>query len=295
MDLRELEWFVALAEAEHVTETSEALNISQPTLSRAVGRLEKHFGVQLFERSGNRIRLNRYGEVLRAHALRSLGEITTAEQRISSMIDPGKGIISLAFVTSYGSWLVPQLIQEYLRDAPEARFILEGAAAGHVLEMLRNQAVDVAIISPEPRDEAIDWHPIAREPLRLVVPDSHRFAGRKAIDLAEAASESFLALRPEFGLRQISDALCTAAGFAPSISVEATELPTLWGLVRAGMGVSILPASIRGPLSKDTQQVPLTDEGAVRVAGAAVLANRRQPRPVALFIDFLRAHPLLRP
>lgn len=294
MDLRELEWFVALAESEHVTETSEALNISQPTLSRAVGRLEKHFGVQLFERSGNRIRLNRYGEVLRAHALRSLGEITTAEQRISSMIDPGKGIISLAFVTSYGSWLVPQLIQEYRRDAPEARFILEGAAAGHVLEMLRNQAVDVAIISPEPRDEAIDWHPIAREPLRLVVPDSHRFAGRKAIDLAEAASESFLALRPEFGLRQISDALCTAAGFAPSISVEATELPTLWGLVRAGMGVSILPASIRGPLSKDTHQVPLTDEGAVRVAGAAVLANRRQPPPVALFIDFLRAHPLLR-
>lgn len=295
MDLRELEWFVALAESEHVTETSEALSISQPTLSRAVGRLEKHFGVQLFERSGNRIRLNRYGEVLRAHALRSLGEISTAEQRISSMIDPGKGIISLAFVTSYGSWLVPQLIQEYRRDAPEARFILEGAAAGHALEMLRNQAVDVAIISPEPRDEAIDWHPIAREPLRLVVPDGHRFAGRKAIDLAEAAAETFLALRPEFGLRQISDALCTASGFAPTISVEATEIPTLWGLVRAGMGVSILPASIRGPLSKGTQQVPLTDDGAVRVAGAAVLANRRQPPPVALFIDFLRAHPLLRP
>jgi LysR family transcriptional activator of glutamate synthase operon len=295
MDLRELEWFVALAESEHVTETSEGLSISQPTLSRAVGRLEKHFGVQLFERSGNRIRLNRYGEVLRAHALRSLGEISTAEQRISSMIDPGKGIISLAFVTSYGSWLVPQLIQEYRRDAPEARFILEGAAAGHALEMLRNQAVDVAIISPEPRDEAVDWHPIAQEPLRLVVPDGHRLAGRKAIDLAEAASESFLALRPEFGLRQISDALCTASGFTPGISVEATEIPTLWGLVRAGMGVSILPASIRGPLSKGTQQVPLTDEGAIRVAGAAVMANRRQPPPVALFIDFLRAHPLLRP
>ncbi|GAA0564170.1 LysR family transcriptional regulator [Saccharopolyspora erythraea] len=294
MELRELEWFVALAETEQVTRTAERLHVTQPTLSRAVNRLEKHFGTRLFDRVGKRLRLNRYGEVVRAHAARVLGEIDAAEQRVGAMLDPQRGVVSLGFVTSYGAWLVPQLVQEYRQQAPSAQFMLEGGPADAVLDMLRHESVDAAFCSPEPRDEDIHWHPIAEEPLRLVVNENHPLATAKRIELADASGETFVALRPEFGLRQITDVLCNKAGFTPAVALEATEIPTLWGLVGAGAGVAVLPAATRGPLTRGTKQLSIKDAGAVRTAGFATLATRKVSPPVARFVEFVHSHPVIR-
>ena len=294
MELRELEWFVALADSEQVTRTAERLHITQSTLSRAINRVERHFGTALFDRTGKRLRLNRYGEVARAHAARVLGEIDAAEQRVAAMLDPHSGVVSLGFVTSYGAWLVPRLMQEYREQAPSAQFLLEGGAADEVLDMLRHESVDATICSPQPRDEDIHWHPIAVEPLRLVVGQHHPLAAAKKIDLAEVAGETFVALRPEFGLRQIFEALCAKAGFTPEVAVEATEIPTLWGLVDAGAGVAVLPAAASGPRPKGTKQLVITNSEAVRTAGFATLAERRQSPPVARFIEFVHRHPLIR-
>ncbi|MEV0084707.1 LysR family transcriptional regulator [Saccharopolyspora sp. NPDC050642] len=294
MEIRDLEWFVALAETEQVTRTAEGLHITQPTLSRAVNRLEKHFGTSLFDRTGKRLRLNRYGEVVRAHAARVLGEIDAAEQRIGAMLDPQSGVVSLGFVTSFGSWLVPRLMQEYRQQAASTQFLLEGGPADQVLDMLRHESVDAAICSPQPRDEDIHWHPIAEEPLRLVVGDQHPLANAKKIDLARVSDETFVALRPEFGLRQIFDALCTKAGFTPAVVVEATEIPTLWGLVASGAGVAVLPVPTPGPLPKGTKQLFIKDSGAVRTAGFATLSTRQQSPPVARFIEFVHDHPLIK-
>ncbi|WP_344683699.1 LysR family transcriptional regulator [Saccharopolyspora taberi] len=293
VELRELEWFVALAETEQVTQTAERLHIAQPTLSRAIGRLENHFGVHLFDRSGKRLRLNRYGEVVRAHAIRVLGEVEAAQQRIASMIDPQCGVVSLAFVTSYGSWLVPRLVQEYRQGTPGVQFLLEGGPADTVVDLLRNESVDAAFCSPQPRDEDIHWHPIAKESLRLAVHDQHPLAQVKKIEMAELAGEVFVALRPEFGLRQIADALCSEAGFTPTVAMEATEIPTLWGLVGAGSGIAVLPATPRGALTKGTKQLVISDSGAVRTAGFATLLRRRQSPPVHRFIEFVHNHPLI--
>lgn len=294
MELRELEWFVALADTEQVTRTAERLHITQPTLSRAVHRLEKHFGTPLFDRTGKRLRLNRYGEVVRAHAARVLSEMGAAEQRVGTMLDPQRGVVSLGFVTSYGAWLVPQLVQEYREQAPSAQFLMEGGPADAVLDMLRHESVDAAFCSPQPRDEDVHWHPIAEEPLRLVVDEHHPLATAKRIALAEISGETFVALRPEFGLRQITDSLCDEAGFTPEVTIEATEVPTLWGLVAAGAGVAVLPAATRGPLTRGTKQLIIEDPGAIRIAGFATLTTREQSPPVARFIDFVHDHAMIR-
>lgn len=286
MDIEELRWFAALAESEHVTETAARLHISQSTLSRGIQRVEQQLGAQLFNRSARKLALNRFGEVARTHVLRALGELEAAEQRISAMRDPGRGVISLAFVSSLGSWLVPEIIGSFNSVEPETTFHLEGGAADHVLDLVRTRVVDAALLAPRPDDTTFNWMEVVDEPLVLVVPKDHPVAGADRLHLQEVMDESFVGLRQEFGLRQIGDRLCASAGFKPRMIVEATEITTLWGLVSAGLGVAILPR-LEGPLAQGAHQVDIADTAAHRTVGLVWLVGRRQPAPVARFIDFI--------
>ncbi|KUM36704.1 LysR family transcriptional regulator [Arthrobacter sp. EpRS71] len=280
-----------MAEAEHVTETAARLHVSQSTLSRGIQRVEQQFGAQLFDRSARKLALNGFGEVARTHVLRALGELEAAEQRISAMRDPGRGVISLAFVSSLGSWLVPEIIGSFNSIEPQTTFQLEGGAADQVLDLVRNQVVDAALLAPRPADTTFDWVDIVDEPLALVVPENHHVAEAGRLQLQEVMDESFVGLRPEFGLRQIGDRLCAAAGFKPRMVVEATEITTLWGLVSAGLGMAILPR-LEGPLAQGTRQIDIADPTAHRTVGLAWLMGRRQPAPVARFLDFMHdRHP----
>src|ERR687891_2674828 len=128
MELRELEWFTTLAETEHMTEASLCLNVSQPTLSRALARLERKLGVKLFDRHHNGLRLNKYGEIFQAHALRAMSELDRGEERIVTLVDPERGSVSLGFVHSFGGWLVPDLLHRYRKLAPSTSFELRGGA-----------------------------------------------------------------------------------------------------------------------------------------------------------------------
>ncbi|MGW6989748.1 LysR family transcriptional regulator [Streptomyces sp. NPDC054946] len=291
MEIRELQWFVALAESEHVTSAAERLNITQPTLSRALARLEKRVGVPLFDRRQNRLHLNKYGEVFRAHAVRAISEIDRAEQRIATLIDPDTGTIALGFLHSYGTWLIPGLLAGYHRIAPATTFELRGSAADAVVDGVRRGRLDLGVTSPRPADEALRWTPLQDEQLVLLVPAEHRLASRDRVQVAELATESFLALQPEFGLRQVADRLCEAAGFTPRIVMESTELSTLRSLVASGLGVAVVPA--RGDVTAHhgrTVSVPLADPGAFRTIGVIVPAGGPRAEVVARFYDYIRSN-----
>ncbi|MFC6062754.1 LysR family transcriptional regulator [Streptomyces ochraceiscleroticus] len=288
MEIRELQWFAALAEHEHVTLVSERLNISQPTLSRAIRRLEHRVGVPLFDRHQNRLRLNKYGEVFRAHALRAIAEIEAAEQRIATLVDPDSGTVALGFLHSYGTWLVPELLAEYRAIAPHTTFELRGDAADTVVDDVRHGRLDLGLTSPRPAGDELEWTPLRDEPLCLLVPAGHRLAERRRVRTAELAEESFVALRPVFGLRQIADRLCTAAGFIPRVTLESTELSTLRSLVAAGLGVAIVPITgspvdRRGPVVA----VPLSDPGAMRTVGMVAPASGSRSPVVRRFHDYV--------
>ncbi|MFE0020149.1 LysR family transcriptional regulator [Amycolatopsis sp. NPDC059021] len=292
MDVRELTWFTTLAETEHVTDAAAALNIAQPTLSRAVARLERRLGTPLFDRTGHRLRLNQYGQVFRAHALKALGELSAAEHRIATLIDPEQGTVSLAFLHSFGTWLIPELISTYRESVPRAHFLLRGDAADSILADLRRGHVDLIVTSPEPTGSDVDWTPIGVERLCVAVPAGHRLARRKKVSLAEFAEEDFIALQPEFGLRQITDQLCRRAGFTPRITFESTELATIQGLVAAGLGVAIMPTP-RGEPSPDAPvRLRLSDLQAQRTVGVAALGGRHQAPAIARFHEFVRSWPV---
>ncbi|MBA6436934.1 LysR family transcriptional regulator [Streptomyces sp. GMR22] len=286
MEIRELQWFAALAEHEHVTLVSERMNISQPTLSRAIRRLEARVGVPLFDRHQNRLRLNRYGEVFRAHALRAIAEIETAEQRIAALIDPDAGTVALGFLHSYGTWLVPELLAGYRSRAPRTAFELRGDAADSVVDGVRCGRLDLGLTSPRPAGDDLEWVPLREEPLCLLVPVGHRLARRSSVKLSELAEEAFVALQPVFGLRQITERLCAAAGFTPRVAWESTELSTLRSLVEAGMGVAVVPTT--GSLDRQGAVVVLlSDPGATRTVGVITPASGLRSPVAQRFLDYV--------
>lgn len=267
MELRELEWFVTLAETEHVTIAATRLHISQPTLSRSLARLERNLGAKLFDRQQNRLRLNKYGEIFQVHALRALGEIAQAAERITTLVDPERGLVSLGFVHSFGGWLIPDLLNDYRRIAPSTSFELNGGAADTVVDDVRKGRIDIGFVAPQPVADDLQWVPLGREDLHLGIPPGHAFEDRERIMIAELVDEPMVALKAGYGLRQVTDRLFRDAGISPRIVMEVTELSTLRALVNAGMGVAIVPAEQPGSAGTAIS-VPLGDPNAFRNYGA---------------------------
>ncbi len=286
MELRELEWFTTLAETENMTTASARLNISQPTLSRALGRLERKLGVKLFDRLQNRLRLNKYGEIFQAHASRAMNEIGRGEERIATLVDPDRGLVSLGFLHSFGGWLIPDLLNRYRDLAPDTSFELRGNAADSVVDDVRQGRIDIGFVAPEPAADDVDWMLLGREDLSLGIPPGHPLESREQVAIADLADEPMVALKVGYGLRNVLDRLCREAGFSPRIEIEVTELSTLRSLVEAGMGVGVVPSAKPGQQST-TLAIPFSDPTAFRYYGAVTRRYGPSGRAARRFLKFV--------
>lgn len=259
MHVEDLRWFVVLAETEHLTDAAAALGTSQPTLSRALRRVEDAFGARLFEREHRGLRLNPYGRVVLEAARSCTAAFDTARQRIDALLDPDAGTVRLAFLHSVATGVVPDLLKAFRSTAPRVRFALREEPSHDIVRDLESGEAELAITGPRPPRDTFGWHLLERQRLCLYVPAGHPLAGLERVSLSEAAGEPFVAVRSDFGFRRVTDDLCRAAGFSPQVAFESTDLTTIDRLVGAGLGVAILPAgAVRNP---DSGATPVNLEG----------------------------------
>lgn len=284
MRIDEIAHFRALAAEGHPALAAETLGVSQSTLTRSLARLEQEMGVELFDRRRGHLELNQYGEILLAHAVRAESELENARARIEALRDPSGGTVSVAYVSSFGGWLIPKVISEYRGLFPDIRFVLRGGTADTVLDALRDGAADVAFLSPDPRDPEIEWEPLTAERLVLGVPEGHPLAGATAVSVPDLEPFDLVALRTGSGLRHIADAYFAAHGVVMNPVIEVTELSTLRGLVRDGVGAALIPDT---PAEPGIVAVPLRDE-ATRIIGLARNRTRSQSAAAAQFARFVR-------
>jgi DNA-binding transcriptional LysR family regulator len=281
MDLRTVRWFLTVADHGHVTQAAEDLQVSQPGLSRAIGRLEHELGVPLFDRVGRRVVLSRYGALFAEHARRLVAEQDAAVRSLAAASDPSRGEVTLAFLHTQGAALVPDLVRRYRGVQPHVRFRLMQASSAGIAAAVLDGTADLGIVSPRPDDAALAWHPLVEERLGLAVPPDHRLAQRRRVRLAEVADEPFILMREGYGLRTIADELLAQAGVRPVIAFEGEEAVTVRGLVVAGLGVAILPA-----LPHDLH---ITDPGAVRTIGVTWHRDRTRLPTAEAFRRFTTA------
>ncbi|WP_096501767.1 LysR family transcriptional regulator [Mycobacteroides stephanolepidis] len=289
MNVDELQWFVVLAETQHMTDAAERVNIAQPTLSRALKRLERQVGAPLFDRVNHRLRLNNCGGIMLEHSRRGLAEIHAAAERIAALRDPDSGTVRLAFLHSMASSFVPDALRRFRVDAAQVRFELQQAAGHEIIELLGNGQVDLAITGPRPNGHDFGWHELLTERLCLVVPQDHRLARRRRVDLAETGDESFIALGEHFALRQITDALWAAEDIRPAVVFEASEIATVEGLVAAGLGIAVVPVPPPHRCEPMAVYVALSNPQAKRPIGLAWPQRRAMSAPAERFAAFLKS------
>lgn len=290
MDLDTLRYFREVAGGATVTGTAARAHLTQPALSRALGRLEREVGAELFQRVGRTLRLTPAGRVFAAHADTVLDGWDRGRRAVAEAVDPDTGLVPLAFLHTLGTWLVPPLLSGFLAEHPRVRFELRQHGEEGLLAELLGGTADLVVTSGDPGEPAVAWRRLLVEPLRLAVPPRHRLARRKRVRLAEVSGEPFILLRPGYGLRATTEELCRRAGFEPRVGFEGEEVETLRGLVTAGLGVSLLPPP-RGAAEPAAPYLVVSDVDSSRDIGVAWLAGRTLPPASASFRQHvLRSH-----
>lgn len=276
----------AVGETGHVTRAAELLGMPQPTASRRLAALADLVGAPLVVPYGRGIRLTRAGRVLAAASGRALATMESAAREVREEIDPGSGRIVLGFLHLLGRTLVPSLIRGFRERHPGVRFSLAQGSRQDMLRALAEGEIDLVFVAPLPDgDPGLAGHPLADQELVLSVPPGHRFAGRARVRPAELAGEELVTLEHGYGVRQITDDLCAAAGFTPRIAFEGQESETVRGLVAAGLGVAVLP---RLAPAEGVVQIPLSPP-VFRTIGACWPAGARLTPAVRAFLDHVRS------
>jgi LysR family transcriptional activator of glutamate synthase operon len=284
-----LRWFVVLAEHEHLSEAALDLNISQPALSRAISQLEREVGVPLFDRRGRRLALNDNGARYLLAARRAVAELDGVERELRERWSAERGEIRLAFLHTLGEWMVPALIRDFRARFPDVSFLLSQAGAGRIADAVRAGRADLGIVGPRPEGE-LGWCELVREPIQLMVPVGHRLAGRRRVALRELASEPLVVLKASYGLRSLVDELIRVASIDPPIAFEGEDIGTLVGLVSAGLGVTLAPATLQASVRDDgVRVVAIRDAGAQRALGIIWDPSRTLPPAVAAYLDYVRS------
>jgi DNA-binding transcriptional LysR family regulator len=292
MELRHLRYFVAVAHEGHVTRAAEKLHIQQPPLSQQIRALEREIDAALFVRHPRGVSLTDAGRSFLADAEQILAQAEHAKIRARRTARGEVGRIAVGFTTSAPFHpLVARAIREFRGNRPNVSFVLEESSSGDMVSGLRDDRLDVAFIRSGLVDpEGITVHPLLQEDMVAAFPARHPLTKRTRLTLKDLADETLILYRrPDGrGLYDVIIAACAEAGFSPHVGQEAPRIVSTLNLVAAGLGITIVPASLsRLPLEGVTYK-PFTGRPGIKVPlNLACRADERSAATLA-FIDLVR-------
>jgi len=286
MELRHLRYFTAVAEEGHVTRAAVRLGIQQPPLSQQIRALEAELQVQLFRRKPRGVELTQAGEALFAEAQAILRQVDHAVSAARRTARGDAGRIGLGFTSSASFHpFVPQLIRDYRETHPGVALTLEESGTGELVASLLEERLDAAFVrSPIGPGEGIAVHSVLEEAMVAALPAGHALAAGPAarpLALGALAAETFILYRRPLGpgLYDAIIAACQRAGYSPTIGQEAPRMLATLSLVAAGLGVTLVPQSMRRLRVHGVVYRPL--EAAAGLVAPLNLAHRLGERSAA--------------
>lgn len=268
MELRQLRYFIAVAEELHFTRAAARLHIGQPPLSHAIQMLEQDVGARLFERNKRWVRLTEAGRLFLVDARRMLALAEEARSTAQRAERGEAGELRIGF--TYSTPLTPLFaaaINRYRQDHPQVSLLLQELATLRQLDGLGQRTIDLGFVrTPElPIPAGIRTTMLREDPLVAVLPASHPLAAQAIVHIADLAALPFVMYPPGAGTSIYPQIfrLCREAGFVPHVGQTAKESSTIIGLVAAGSGVTMLPSSFARVQMDGVAYRPLADKGAV--------------------------------
>jgi DNA-binding transcriptional LysR family regulator len=291
VELRHLEYFVAVAAELNFSRAAERIHVVQSALSASVGRLEKELDVELFDRSKRQIALTAAGEVFLEHAREVIHTAHRARTSVDAFREQLTGTVTLGTLMSWGTLDLPAALEEFRRSNPlitvRLRQSLTGSA-GHMAAIANGQ-MDLALVSTaSPGSQLVALRELMREPMVFVCESSHALADRARVQLADLDGHDFINFPLGWGIRQRLDAGFAAAGVYPISAYEVADYAIAAELIRHRLATAILPTSVAHRFA-DLRTVPL-HPSITWTLSIAYAASQHASTAINALIDTLIRH-----
>jgi DNA-binding transcriptional LysR family regulator len=290
---RRLRTFAAVAATGSIKRAAETLAYTPPAVSQQIAALERHLDCTLLVRGPRGVQLTEAGRALLALAHDVLDRLDVAESTVKSLGRTQLGPLRVAAFASAGWRVIPQAFAMLRARHPAVRLSLLEAEPPVAVAHVKAGRADIAVtysfdgVPPAP-EPALETRPLARDPLRVVLPSGHILAQRSSVALGELANDAWIASEPDDTCTRATLHACHEAGFAPDIQLRTSDFTTACGLVAAGLAVALVPA-LALPASQDAIRcLPITHDPIARHIHA-VLRPHAANQPSPLLADALQS------
>ena len=238
MEIHQLEYVVAVDRYKHFSLAAEQINVSQPTLSHQIKKLEIELGVELFIRTTRSIQVTAAGKTFIEYAKRILRDIEQAKFAMAEYVNVNFGTIRIGAVPNMTSLGITSLVIQFKKEFPNINMTLYEDNSESLLKKVKNHEIDVAFINTSTSIEEVDeYYPLIQDQFILFLSKQHARSSYKQIDLASLSQEKFILFKMGPALRNQFVTLCKEAGFTPNIIFESSHMDTMKGLVEEGLGI----------------------------------------------------------
>ncbi|GAB4229561.1 MAG: LysR family transcriptional regulator [Acidobacteriota bacterium] len=285
MDFRQLEMFKAVVETGSFTKAGEKLYVSQSAISRQISLLEHELGDRLFRRSHRRLLLTPTGEVLLHHAQKIFHELRRLKTELADLAEMRRGRLHLAGGMSVCTYLFPELLKTYKELYPNIDVRIATGITEEILRMLREDQVDLALLSLPFDDPDLEVIPVLQEELVLVTNRSHPLAHRERVTFADLAPYTFIHFERGSNTRRLLDRIFEKAGVEFENTMELQNVEITKPLVAKGLGISIVPyPAVRRDPTGELAWRRIDDRRIFRELGWVYLKSDYLPKAVTMLL-----------
>lgn len=288
-DLRQLECFCAVARAGSFTKAADDLGIAQPSLSEQVARLEQGLGAPLFERLSRRIELTPLGEAILGKAQALLDDAAVLPEYFEQVREGVHGPLRVGAIPTILPYFLAPLLKGFTERFRDVDLHVREGRTAELVEQVLEGVIDMAVLSLPVEGAGLVMKELFRDPLYLVVPEGHPLTAAEPVKLRRLSEERLIILKDGHCLRDETLAVCDRARARFAGHFEAEQFLTIFELIRAGFGVSILPEMARG-LNAGCRFVEIEPKASRRI-GYIRLERRYLSKALVAFMDYLKESP----
>lgn len=245
MELHQIRYFLAVHKTGSFTAAAKLCNVSQPSLSAQLSKLESELGGPLFERSRQGARPTERGRVFLPRAMEVAHQVESVGTEMEELDGLKRGEVFLGCLPTTGAYLLPELLAAFGMKYPDIHVSLLEESSPGLARALRDFEIDAAIIDEAGMGPGLSGDKLFTEPLYLAVPPDHPMAQRRIVELSEFVNENIILMKQGHGFHSIVRKALEDAGVEVHVVYESAEIETVQGLVAAGLGISLVPGMVR--------------------------------------------------
>jgi DNA-binding transcriptional LysR family regulator len=267
MELRQLEYFIAVAEEANFTRAAERMHVAQPGISAQIRKLERELGQELFDRSGRSIRLTDAGRAVLPYARSALGAVAGARTAVEELTGLLRGRIAVGIVGAGPTVTFANQLTTFHAEHPGVDITLTEADSATLLDRLRAGELDLVVVGLATSPTAdVTIEVLAEDPIVAAVSRDHPLARKSSVPLTGLRDLPLITLPRGNGVRFRIEEVCARAGFAPHVAFEASNIAVLARLTEAGVGVAIVPEPLVAIMSTALHTLTIHPEIRAQIA-----------------------------